>query len=128
MPCKPAIAIHTAMVWPVYIPRHQVWIPGLCTQAAHPAARQASEAGSGGRGQAGSIWYRVGAVQVEDLSRALAVRTLQLQLEYVAGSLEDETLDIAQNTQNAGFLLFRHARSPVGLVGPCQGGVAGRAS
>ena len=49
-------------------------------------------------------------IQVAELSRALAVRTLQLQMEYVAGCLEDEALDIVQNTQNAGFLLFRRAQ------------------
>lgn len=45
----------------------------------------------------------------------VAVRTLQLQLEYVAASLEDEILDIAQNTQDAGFLLFRWVKA---LSGP----------
>ena len=63
-------------------------------------------------------------LQVADLSRMLAVRTLQLQLEYVAASLEDETLDIVQNAQNAGFLLFRvahaaHAMAPVSPGWPC---------
>lgn len=43
-----------------------------------------------------------------ELSRGLAIKTLQLQMEYVASSLEDEALDIAQDTQNAGFFLLRY--------------------
>ncbi|KAK9810635.1 hypothetical protein WJX73_006190 [Symbiochloris irregularis] len=50
-------------------------------------------------------------LEVTELTRALAVRTLQLQMEYVAASLEDETLEIVQNTPNAGFLLFRQGSS-----------------
>ena len=44
------------------------------------------------------------------LSQALAVRTLQLELEYIAGALEDEALDIGQGTQNPTFLLSRQVR------------------
>ena len=52
---------------------------------------------------------RAGA-QVGALSRALAVRTLQLEMEHVYGYLEEEALDIAQGSQAAGWLLFRQVR------------------
>lgn len=45
--------------------------------------------------------------KVGALSRALAVRTLQLELEYIYGCLEEEALDIGQGTQNPTFLLSR---------------------
>ena len=48
--------------------------------------------------------------QVGALSRALAIRTLQLELEYIYGCLEDEALDIGQGTQNPSFLLSRQVR------------------
>ena len=35
------------------------------------------------------------------------MRTLQLELEYICGCLEDEALDIGQGTQNPAFLLSR---------------------
>lgn len=54
--------------------------------------------------------------QVGALSRALAIRTLQLELEYIYGCLEDEALDIGQGTQNPSFLLSRQVR-PL-FVGP----------
>lgn len=44
--------------------------------------------------------------RVAGLSRALAVRTLQLQMEYIYGCIEDEALDIAQS-KNTGVLLIR---------------------
>lgn len=50
---------------------------------------------------------RVTMTQVGALSRALAIRTLQLELEYIYGCLEDEALDIGQGTQNPSFLLSR---------------------
>ncbi|CAK0783736.1 hypothetical protein CVIRNUC_006935 [Coccomyxa viridis] len=49
--------------------------------------------------------------EVGALSRALAVRTLQLELEYICGCLEDEALDIGQGTQNPAFLLSRQGTS-----------------
>ena len=45
--------------------------------------------------------------EVSGLSRALAVRTLQLEMEYIFGCLEDEALDIAQDLKGAGYLLLR---------------------
>lgn len=53
--------------------------------------------------------------QVGALSRALAIRTLQLELEYIYGCLEDEALDIGQGTQNPSFLLSRQ------VSGTCTG-------
>ena len=47
------------------------------------------------------------ASQVLILSRTLAVKTLQLELEYIFAALEDEALDVAQGTKDAGFLLSR---------------------
>ena len=44
--------------------------------------------------------------RVAGLSRALAVRTLQLQMEYIYGCIEDEALDIAQS-KNTSVLLLR---------------------
>lgn len=44
---------------------------------------------------------------VSSLSRTLAVRTLQLEMEYIYGCLEDEALDVAQDLQGAGYLLLR---------------------
>ncbi len=44
---------------------------------------------------------------VSSLSRTLAVRTLQLEMEYIFSCLEDETLDIAQDLKGAGYLLLR---------------------
>ena len=41
------------------------------------------------------------------LSRALAVATLRLELEYIAGTLEDEALDIAAGTLAPAFMLSR---------------------
>ena len=58
---------------------------------------------------------RVG-TQVGALSRALAVRTLQLEMEYVYSYLEEEALDIAQGSQAAGWLLFRQARAALFVV------------
>ncbi|EIE25017.1 hypothetical protein COCSUDRAFT_40379 [Coccomyxa subellipsoidea C-169] len=49
--------------------------------------------------------------EVGALSRALAIRTLQLELEYIYGCLEDEALDIGQGTQNPSFLLSRQGTS-----------------
>lgn len=46
------------------------------------------------------------------LSRGLAVRTLQLELEYIYGCLEEEALDIGQGTQNPTFLLSRQVHNP----------------
>lgn len=46
-------------------------------------------------------------MQVLVLSRTLAVKTLQLELEYICSALEDEALDVVQGTQDAGFLLTR---------------------
>ena len=48
-------------------------------------------------------------MQVAALSQELAVRTLQLEMEWVYNTLEDEALDIAQGTRAAGFLLLRQA-------------------
>lgn len=48
--------------------------------------------------------------RVAGLSRALAVRTLQLQMEYIYGCIEDEALDIAQS-KNTGVLLIRQGSS-----------------
>ena len=50
-------------------------------------------------------------MQVGALSRALAVRTLQLELEYIYSCLEEEALDIGQGTQNPTFLLSRQVSS-----------------
>lgn len=44
---------------------------------------------------------------VSSLSRTLAVRTLQLEMEYIFSCIEDEALDIAQDLKGAGFLLLR---------------------
>ena len=44
---------------------------------------------------------------VSSLSRTLAVRTLQLEMEYIYGCLEEEALDVAQDLQGAGYLLLR---------------------
>lgn len=41
------------------------------------------------------------------LSKTLAVKTLQLEMEYIFAALEDEALDVAQGTEDAGFLLSR---------------------
>ena len=46
---------------------------------------------------------------VSSLSRTLAVRTLQLEMEYIFSCLEDETLDIAQDLEGAGYLLLRYS-------------------
>ena len=46
-------------------------------------------------------------VQVTEVSRALAVHTMQLQMEYVAASLEDEALDLAERSPSAQLLLNR---------------------
>ena len=40
------------------------------------------------------------------------MRTLQLELEYICGCLEDEALDIGQGTQNPAFLLSRQVCPP----------------
>lgn len=45
---------------------------------------------------------------VSSLSRTLAVRTLQLEMEYIYNCLEDEALDVAQDLQGAGYLLLRY--------------------
>lgn len=45
--------------------------------------------------------------EISGISRSLAVRTLQLEMAYVFGVLEEEALDIAQGTSSRGFLLFR---------------------
>lgn len=44
---------------------------------------------------------------VSSLSRTLAVRTLQLEMEYIFSCIEDEALDIAQDLKGAGYLLLR---------------------
>ena len=46
-------------------------------------------------------------MQVTEVSRALAVHTMQLQMEYVAASLEDEALDLAERSPSAQLLLNR---------------------
>ena len=46
-------------------------------------------------------------VQVTEVSCALAVHTMQLQMEYVAASLEDEALDLAERSPSAQLLLNR---------------------
>ncbi len=46
--------------------------------------------------------------QVTELSKTLAVKTLQLEMEYIFAALEDEALDVAQGTEDAGFLLSRY--------------------
>ena len=46
---------------------------------------------------------------VSSLSRTLAVRTLQLEMEYVYSALEEEALDVAQDLKGSGFLLLRLA-------------------
>lgn len=46
-------------------------------------------------------------MQVLVLSRTLAVKTLQLEMEYIFAALEDEAVDVAQGTKDAGFLLSR---------------------
>ncbi|KAL0029741.1 hypothetical protein WJX79_006839 [Trebouxia sp. C0005] len=48
---------------------------------------------------------------VSSLSRTLAVRTLQLEMEYIFTCLEDEALDIAQDLKGAGYLLLRQGSS-----------------
>ena len=48
---------------------------------------------------------------VAALTRAAALRSLQLEAEAAYGALEDEALDVAQGTQDAGFLLFRQGSS-----------------
>ena len=48
------------------------------------------------------------APQVTTLSKELAVKTLQLEMEYIFGALEDEALDVAQDLEGAGFLLSRY--------------------
>ena len=48
---------------------------------------------------------------VSSLSRTLAVRTLQLEMEYIYNCLEDEALDVAQDLQGAGYLLLRYTRN-----------------
>jgi hypothetical protein len=45
--------------------------------------------------------------EIDEITRSLAVRTLQREMVYVFGGLEDEALDIAQGTGAAGFLLLR---------------------
>lgn len=55
--------------------------------------------------------------QVGALSRALAIRTLQLELEYIYGCLEDEALDIGQGTQNPSFLLSRQVMTATSQAG-----------
>jgi len=47
--------------------------------------------------------------QVTALSKTLAVKTLQLEMEYIFAALEDEAIDVAQGTEDAGFLLSRYA-------------------
>lgn len=54
--------------------------------------------------------------EVGALSRALAIATLQLELEYIYGCLEDEALDIGQGTQNPSFLLSRQVSYPASLA------------
>ena len=44
------------------------------------------------------------------------MRTLQLELEYICGCLEDEALDIGQGTQNPAFLLSRQVCFPASAV------------
>lgn len=53
---------------------------------------------------------------VSSLSRTLAVRTLQLEMEYIFTCLEDEALDIAQDLKGAGYLLLRYVCMPVILA------------
>ena len=52
--------------------------------------------------------YHTANVQVTEVSRALAVHTMQLQMEYVAASLEDEALDLAERSPSAQLLLNRY--------------------
>jgi len=66
-------------------------------------------AGRGARRRPASGAARA-AAQVGGLSRALAVRTLQLEMEFMYGYLEEEALDVAQGSQAAGWLLYRQAR------------------
>ena len=49
-------------------------------------------------------------MQVTELSRALAVHTMQLQMEYVASSLEDEALDLAERSHSTQLLLNRQVQ------------------
>ena len=53
---------------------------------------------------------------VSSLSRTLAVRTLQLEMEYVYSALEEEALDVAQDLKGAGFLLLRLAAVTLDLT------------
>jgi len=78
-------------------------------------ARAAGEAlvGRAGRRPASGAAPRA---QVGGLSRALAVRTLQLEMEYVYSYLEEEALDIAQGSQAAGWLLFRQVRMTLFVI------------
>lgn len=48
---------------------------------------------------------------VASLARALAAVTLQLEMEAVLGTLEEEALDVAQGSSDAGFLIFRQGSS-----------------
>ena len=59
---------------------------------------------------------RCAGLQVGALSRALAVATLRLELEYIAGTLEDEALDIAAGTLAPAFMLSRQVSA---LTKPC---------
>ena len=55
--------------------------------------------------------YDKHSLQVLVLSRSLAVKTLQLEMEYIHAALEDEAVDVAQGTKDAGFLLSRWPHS-----------------
>lgn len=56
--------------------------------------------------------------EVSALSRALAVRTLQLEMEFIYGCLEDEAMDITQGISAAAFMLFRYG-GPRAIYGSC---------
>ncbi len=56
--------------------------------------------------------------EISGISRSLAVRTLQLEMVYVFGVLEEEALDVAQGTSSAGFILFRCGSSGPVMLGP----------
>ncbi len=59
------------------------------------------------------------------MSKELAVKTLQLEMEYIFGALEDEALDVAQDLEGAGFLLSRYCTFLTSSMG--ESGVSLRA-
>ncbi len=50
--------------------------------------------------------------EVSALARTLAVRTLQLEMEFIYGCLEDEAMDITQGASASAFMLFRSPPPP----------------